>query len=347
MSIQQYRTEKQGGPFTLVQAPKPKPGKGEISIRPKAVALNGIDWKNLMFDATIRFEGSWPAVLGIDGAGYVEEIGEDVTDFQVGDAVMSYAHGTAGNGAFQDVYVVKQYEAAKVPIVKSDDPNKPGVQMPFKDAASLPIVYITALASILIGLGVTIPGLSKDNSGNKLESILILGGSSGVGSSAIQLLRLALPDITIIATSSKDHHEHLKSLGANVVLERAAQNDAAALKAASPGGAGVDAIFDAVGAGPNSPAVYEALKASGPKIYTFVRTGPNTDAPEGLKSTLIDGPVVLAKEREAMKFLHDQVVKGTFKLPLKVEEIGHGYQAIEAGLKRFPTVSGTKLVVSL
>ncbi|KAI1641361.1 GroES-like protein [Biscogniauxia mediterranea] len=333
MSIQQYQTQK-GGPFTLVQAPKPTPGAGEVCIRPRAVALNAIDWKNLMFGATVQ---SWPAVLGTDGAGVVEAVGKDVTAFKVGDEVMSYAHGIEGNGAFQDVYTVSQLELTKKPTGTT-----------FEEAASLPTIFLTAAAAILIGLGVTIPGLSNSDSGNKLESILILGGSSGVGSSAIELLRLALPNVTIITTSSATHHAHLKSLGANVCLERAAQNDAAALKAATPGGAGVDAILDAVGAGTDSPAVFDALKADGPKIYSLVITRPDAKVPEGLKSTLVAGPMVFGKAPGAMAFLHKLVEEGRFKLPLKVEVVGKGFEAIDQGLKRFPAdVSGTKLVVTL
>jgi NADPH:quinone reductase-like Zn-dependent oxidoreductase len=114
---------------------------------------------------------------------------------------------------------------------------------------------------------------------------LVLGGSSGVGASAIQLLRIALPSATIVAISSAAHHAHLRSLGASPCLPRAAQDDAAALKAASPADAGFDAILDAVGAGTGSPAIFDALRADGPKLYSLVITGPGAQPPSGVQST--------------------------------------------------------------
>lgn len=130
-----------------------------------------------------------------------------------------------------------------------------------------------------------VPGLSTLHaaSENPPKSILVLGGSSGVGSSAIQLLRLALPSAVIVATASPAHHAHLRSLGASACLARSAQDDAAALREAAPGG--VDAILDAVGAGPDAPAVFDALRADGPKLYTLVISRPGVQLPTGLQAS--------------------------------------------------------------
>lgn len=154
--------------------------------------------------------------------------------------------------------------------------------------------------------------------------------------------------MTIITTSSAPHHAHLKSLGANVVLERSAQSDAAALKAATPGGAGVDAVIDTVGAGPDSPAVFEAIKADGPKLYALVVTRPDAKLPAGLQSTLVGAENILKQEPAALQYLVKIVEEAKFKLPIKIEVVGKGFEAIEKGLGRFPAnVSGTKLVVTL
>lgn len=122
-TIQVYQATKVGGPFELITAPKPTPGPGEVTIRPKAVAINGIDWKNITFGATIQ---SCPAVLGIDGAGIIEEVGEGVTNFKPGDEVLSYARGILGKGSFQEVYVAPAEEVTKKPSYLS-----------FAEAASL------------------------------------------------------------------------------------------------------------------------------------------------------------------------------------------------------------------
>ena len=124
MSIQQYQTDKQGGTFSLVTVPKPTPGPNEICIRPKTVSVNPIDWKNIQFGAMVK---SWPAVLGIDGAGIVESVGSDVRAFKAGDEVMSFANGIFGNGSFAEIYTVPENLVAKKPQGLS-----------WEEAASLP-----------------------------------------------------------------------------------------------------------------------------------------------------------------------------------------------------------------
>lgn len=123
-TIQQYRTAKQGGPSSLVTVPKPRPGPNEVCIRPKAVAVNPIDWKNLQFGATVT---SWPAVLGIDGAGIVESVGSGVKTFKAGDEVISYADGIIGKGSWAEVYAVPENYVARKPA-----------KLSWEEAVSLP-----------------------------------------------------------------------------------------------------------------------------------------------------------------------------------------------------------------
>ncbi|KAI3335277.1 GroES-like protein [Ustulina deusta] len=334
MSIQQLQTSKLGGPFVQVTAPKPKPKAGEICVRARAVALNPIDWKNLRFGAMVS---AWPAVLGIEGAGVVESVGHGVTSFNPGDEVACFVNGNQLNGAFQEVFITQEASVVKKPAVLS-----------FEEAAALPIGYLTGAAAVAVGLNVTLPGLSNSSAITKpLKSILVLGGSSAVGSAAIQLLRLALPSATIITTSSAAHHNHLKSLGATTCLERSAQQDTAALKAASPGGAGVDAILDAVGACAETPAVYEAVKSDGPMLYSLVVTRPGIVLPAGLQSSMVGGYDMIKHHPNAMKYLAKLVEEGKYKLPVKVQVVGKGFQAIEGNLDSVMTVSGTKLVVTM
>ncbi|KAI1467704.1 GroES-like protein [Daldinia caldariorum] len=330
-TIQVYQATKVGGPFQLITAPKPKPGAGEVTIRPKAVAINGIDWKNITFGATIQ---SWPAVLGIDGAGTIEEVGEGVTDFKAGDEVLSYAPGIEGKGTWQEIFVAQTNDVAKKPSYLS-----------VEEAASLPTCFLTAAGAIIEGLKVGFPGLSKIDNTNAPKSILIVGGGSAVGSAAIQLLRLALPSVTIVVTSSKHHHERLKSLGADATLERSAQQDGAALKAASPNGAGFDAILDAVGACHDTPAVFEAIRPDGPQLYSLVLTRPGAQIPKGFNSSLVG---VESAERGAMAWFSKLLEERKYKVPVEAEVVGHGWSDIPKGIARFPAqISGVKLVVTL
>ena len=72
------------GNLSVGTLPVPKPGSGEILIKVKAAALNPADWKIRKYGVVVE---TFPAILGLDIAGDVEEIGEGVTDFQKGDRV--------------------------------------------------------------------------------------------------------------------------------------------------------------------------------------------------------------------------------------------------------------------
>ena len=211
------------------------------------------------------------------------------------------------------------------------------------------ICYLTAAANVYHGLRVPLPHLDPTGR-SSLNSVLILGGSSGVGAAAIQLLRLALPSATILTTSSAKHHDHLLSLGATRCFERSAHEDTSAIKAATPGGSGVDAILDAVTAATSEPAVFNALNSAGPKLYSQPVTGQNVEIPEGINATVVFGRQIFAAKGgiSAMRSLAELVQSGKYQLPVKVEVLGKGFPAIEQGLdKLMRGVSGTKFVVSL
>jgi NADPH:quinone reductase-like Zn-dependent oxidoreductase len=162
---------------------------------------------------------------------------------------------------------------------------------------------------------------------SSLKSILVLGGSSAVGAAAIQLLRLALPSATILTTSSAKHHAHLVSLGATKCFERSAQEDTSAIKAATPGGSGVDAILDAVTAAASQPAVFTALNPNGPKTYSQVATGENVEVPEGINSTVVFGRQIFDAKggMTAMPGLASLVESEKYRLPVQVEVLFNSY----------------------
>lgn len=72
------------GSFEVGDKDIPKPGPGEILVKIHATALNPVDWK---IQASGRFYDKYPAVLGLDSAGTVEEVGEGVSIFKQGDRV--------------------------------------------------------------------------------------------------------------------------------------------------------------------------------------------------------------------------------------------------------------------
>ena len=107
LAIQATRT---GGPEVLeaVDLPMPTPGPGEILIRHEAIGLNFID----TYYRTGLYPARLPGVMGVEGAGIVEAIGEGVTRFQVGDRA-AYAGGPLG--AYAEARVYKADRAVKLP----------------------------------------------------------------------------------------------------------------------------------------------------------------------------------------------------------------------------------------
>lgn len=330
----QYQAIAKGGPFTLASVPKPTPGPNEISIRLKAIALNPLDWKQLDFGLMVE---SWPVVLGIDGSGVVEAVGQGVSQFSAGDEVFSLFGLDDRASAFQEVAVVPEVMVAKK--AKS---------LSWEEAASLPICYCTAAATIHAALKIPLPFLSSPP-GAQPRSILVLGGSSGVGAAAIQILRLALPSsATILATSSPQHHAQICSLGATKPFDQKSPSLIADIKAASPGGKGVDMIVDAVAGGAARPDIYATLRDDGPKEVGEVSTGASIEVPEGVSRTVAFGRQILKSEggEGAMKALGKLVEEGSYKVPVRVEVVGRGLEAIAGGLEKLRSgTSGTKLVV--
>ncbi len=99
-----------GGPevLELVDVPEPEPGPGEIRVRQAAAGLNFID----VYHRTGLYPVELPAVLGSEGAGLVEAVGDGVTRFRVGDRA---AYGGGKLGAYAEVHVISEGRAVRVP----------------------------------------------------------------------------------------------------------------------------------------------------------------------------------------------------------------------------------------
>lgn len=141
-------------------------------------------------------------------------------------------------------------------------------------------------------------------------------------------------------------------MGATRCLDRAAQDDAAAMKAGSDGAVGYDAIVDPVGTCASQPQVFDALRSDGPKIFAEVATNSvtPTPAPEGVTSTLIIGNTIFDAEngKEVMSYASKLVAERKFNVAAKVDVVGKGLEAVEPGLEKLKKgVSGAKLVVTI
>lgn len=358
-TIQQYQATQKGGPFAFATVPKPAVGPNEVLYRVKAVALNPIDWKILYLGPPPgQLVDGFPAVLGCDSAGIVEEVGEDVTGFKVGDEVLGVGRAGGKGAAFQELVVVPEFCVGKKPKSIS-----------FEEAASLPyepmhhdcryaivltpksrIMYITAAAAIHASLRIPLPFL-KDSvtSGPKPKSVLVLGGSSGVGASTIQLLRLVLPSAIILTTSSPQHHATLVSLGATKALDRNSSNLVSDIRAATDG-RGVETIIDAVGAGATQKDIFAAFSDDSPREYAAVFTAAPLKGPEDVKVHTTFGADIFNAPggRNALVGLSQLIEQNKFKVPVQVKVVGHGFEAIPKGIEELKAgVSWAKLAITI
>lgn len=198
-------------PLAVAPAPYPHPGEGQIVLRTRAVAVNPVDW---IIQVAGKLAYRWlryPTVLGSDVAGDVVEVGAGATRFAVGDRVIGTAVGTdkdsnsAAEGAFQHYTVVNERMTAHVPDT-----------LAYEQAAVLPLAVSTAATALFQTdqLNLAHPRLDPVPAG---ATVLIWGGSTSVGTQAIQLAVAAGYDV--VATSSPRNFAYVQSLGAAHVFD--------------------------------------------------------------------------------------------------------------------------------
>lgn len=224
--------------------PMPTLVDGQVLVKVAFSALNPLEWKMV--------EGVFPlqkkGFLGVDFSGTIEKIADGTeTDLQVGDQVYGEP-GETKPGTFAEYLAIASSNVAKIPKNVS-----------LMEAASLPCVALTAYQ------GLTKPKYGDMKAGAK---VCITGGSSGVGSAAIQIAK-ALGASEIWSTGSNP--EKTKKLGADKVINYKTESVYEGLK-----GQQFDIIFDAVGGlDPWMAAMDGGLKKGG-KYMTTAGDGDNS-----------------------------------------------------------------------
>ncbi|MEU5314152.1 NADP-dependent oxidoreductase [Streptomyces sp. NPDC021562] len=173
-----------GGPdvLQLIDAEDPHAGPGQIRIAVRAAGVNPVDWRLREGQVLGAHPIELPAGVGQDAAGVVDEVGEGVEGFEVGDRVFG-----EGTSTYAEFAVLSAW--ARMPE-----------GLTFEEAAGYPSVVETALR-IIREVGV--------RSG---QTLLVSGASGGVGSAVLQIARDR--GITVIGTAGAANQGYLRSLGA-------------------------------------------------------------------------------------------------------------------------------------
>src|SRR5438067_9146197 len=173
------------------ELPTPKPGPSQCLVKVGAVAVNPVD--TYIRGGFVQMPLPFPFIVGCDLAGTVVEVGPAVTQFQPGDRVWGSNQGLLGRqGTFAEFCAVDECWLYPTPQGVSDE-----------EAAAIALVGITAHL-----------GLVRDAQLQKGETILIQGGSGGVGSIVVQMAKAT--GARVIATAGSDKKAELcRQLGAD------------------------------------------------------------------------------------------------------------------------------------
>jgi NADPH2:quinone reductase len=222
---------KKGGPEVLqvVELPVEAPGPGQLRVRVRAAGVGSTDL--IMLTGSYLYAPKIPFVPGYEVAGVVDAIGAGVTGFEVGERVAALTV----YGSFAELLIREAEHFLPIPEGVSD-----------RDAAAVILNYVTAWQMI--------HRVAKVQPG---RIALVTGAAGGVGTAALQLLRLA--GVKTYGAASAPKHELLRSLGAVPIDYRAGSIDRL-MRAVEP--AGVDYAFDAVG-GANTSRCIGALRRGG------------------------------------------------------------------------------------
>lgn len=326
-------------------------GPNEVGIKITATAINPVDRKMRDHDAFIK---EYPAVLGSDAAGIVVAVGSDVKKLQCGDRV--FFQGIIGN---YDSSTFQQYCKMPAELVSQTPGN-----ISDEEAAGIMLATMAVVTAFYAeeGHGMMPPWKEGGRKVGQGKSIVIIGGASSVGQYAIQMARLSGYE-RIVTNASSNNHDFLASIGAHVVLDRAATTPDAFCEATE--GFPLDFVFDGISAPSTQKLgiqILQKAKSSSKHLVTVHVVVPEVPDPEAkalgqsgetpieIRQILGIGssPALRRLSEPLAKFLggHDGYIAQGLFTPNRPHVVPGGLAAIEEALALNKSgVSGKKVVI--
>jgi NADPH:quinone reductase-like Zn-dependent oxidoreductase len=260
--VRAVRIHEDGGPEVLVleEAPDPEPGPDEVLVRLRASALNHLDvWIRKGLPSVPK-----PRILGADGAGVVEALGDGVSGLEPGERVVLNPGVEVGGGRIHVIGEHGDGTNAELIAVPATNVHPIPEGLSFEEAAAFPLVFETAYRML-----VTRAGLREG------EWVLAWGIGGGVSTAALAIAK-ALGARVVVTSSSDEKLKRAKELGADVTVNHATGDVYDAIKEATESH-GIDVVVENVGEATWATSLKVA--ATGGRITVCGATsGPNPPA---------------------------------------------------------------------
>ncbi|KAM6516703.1 hypothetical protein FALCPG4_014876 [Fusarium falciforme] len=296
----------------------------------------------IMVQTIDLFNKSFPYIIGADVAGIVEAVGEGVTHLEKGQRVLGYCMGLGVDDSAFGAYQLypKVHASLVAPFPDS---------VTFEQASVLPLAITTVAVNLYHPdhLGLQLPSLSPTPSG---KTLFVWGGSSSVGSTAIQLA--VASGFEVVATASLQNHGLVESLGAAVVLDHKSP-DIVDEAIATLSQREVVAVFDAI----STPATMKPLDAILDKVGPLkvgVVVPPAMPLSKNFQPTMsLAFEILNEKGRDVLQavwgeFVPKAIASGRLQFKPDPVVVGKGLEGLQDGLDKLKGgVSARKYVVQI
>jgi len=261
-----YIVDESGADFRETDIPRPALNANHVLVRVRASGLNPLDAK-IRAGAAAHARQPLPAVLGMDMAGIVEEVGPGVTAFNPGDEVYGMVGGVGGLQG-----TLAEFVAADANLLARKPRN-----LSMRQAAALPLITITAWEGLI--------DRAQIHAG---QAVLIHAGAGGVGHACIQIA--VAFGAQVFATVSPDKVKFAEQFGAIPIGYRSSTVEE--YVAANTDGKGFDIVYDTVG-GATLDASFAAVKQYTGHVVSCLGWGAHVLAPLSFRGATYSGVFTL------------------------------------------------------
>ena len=294
------RIHQYGGPEVLAQVEmqRPTPGPSEVLIKVQAAAVNPMDWKQRAGYVKDIFPLTFPATLGWDVSGTVEDVGGNVTRFKRGDEVYALLEG----GGYAEYAVAKETVVSRKPQT-----------LDYVQAAAVPVAGVTAWQALF--------EVAQLRAGQK---VLIHAAAGGVGSFAAQFAKAR--GAHVIGTASSTNQAFLRELGVDKAVDYQTTRFEDVVR-------DVDVVLDAIG-GDTQERSFKVLKKGGILVSIVQPPSQELATKYGVRALFYGAHASSSDLAEIAKLIDSGKVKTVVETVLPLADARRAHELIQSGHTR-------------